>query len=198
MANKTWADIRSETVNLGFEKIKSYEKNRDAYIQAYNYAQGLIASTTDPIMDKLVIEKAGQADTVYDLAALCADRGISLVGLAPVGVTDPEGQRIDNITLLQGRYLTVAGGYTGTLWVYIRKMPQPITTASADNTAVEISDKWAGLMPYLMANRLFMDDNAALAGYYYNMYDDARAQLLAADNSPAVTVITPENTEGWW
>ena len=29
---KTWGEIRKETLALGFEKVKAYEKNKQSYI----------------------------------------------------------------------------------------------------------------------------------------------------------------------
>lgn len=198
MAKKTWAEIRSETVNLGFEKFKAYEKNKDTYAQAYNYAQGLIAGTTDPILEKVVLSKEDKRlDKTFDLLQICTEQGIDFAGVADVGILDGNGARLHNTGLVGGRFLTVPEGFCGDIVIYVRRMPRPVTPDSRDDVQVEISDKWANLMPYLMANRLYMDDNPSLAGYYYNLYDEAKNQLLAAENSPVVTVVTDVAEEVW-
>lgn len=193
---KTWAEIRSETLNLGFEKTKAYDKNQAAYVEAYNWRQGLIASDIGGVMDTLSINaKAGSKRQVFDILGTILDYGYEFIGLADVGVLDAEGNRIENAVFLDNRFLILPAEMSGKCTVYYFRMPERITVASPGTTEAEIPRKWANLMPYLMANRLYLDDDASKAGYYWNLYDDMRQRLLDRENMPIVTVVQ-SNTSG--
>jgi len=187
---KTWADIRSETLNLGFEKTKAYDKNKAAYVEAYNWRQGYIASDIGGILDKLVVTaKLGTKRQVFDVFSSVTDSGYDYVGIADIGVLDQYNRRIDDATYLDNRYVVVPSGMSGKLTIYFYRMPERLTLSSPDETEVEIPTKWANLMPYLMANRLYLDDDRSKAGYYWNLYDDMRQRLLDRENMPTVTIV---------
>ncbi len=198
---KTWAEIRSETLNLGFEKTKAYDKNKTAYVEAYNWRQGYIASDIGGISDKLTITaKGGTKRQVLDVFSSVTDMGYDYVGLADIGVLDEANCRIDDASFVDNRYVVIPSNATGKLTVYYYRMPEPIGLDSPDDTEVEIPTKWANLMPYLMANRLYLDDDASKAGYYWNLYDDMRQRLLNRENMPSVTIvgnIDLEDSEVW-
>jgi hypothetical protein len=193
---KTWASIRSETLNLGFEKTKAYEKNKAAYVEAYNWRQSYIASDIGGILDRLyVTAKANTKRQVIDVFTIVTENGYDYVGLADIGVLDAYNRRIDDTAFVDNRFVVVPGSMDGKLTIYFYRMPSRITVDSPDDTDVEIPAKWANLMPYLMANRLYLDDDASKAGYYWNLYDDMRQRLLDRENMPTVTVVGNVNID---
>ncbi len=187
---KTWAEIRSETLNLGFEKVKAYDKNRAAYVEAYNWRQGYIASDIGGILDKITVTaRVRDKRQIFDVFSTVTDLGYDYVGLADIGVLNEYNHRIDGAAYMDNRFVTVPATMEGKLNIYYYRMPERITLDSPDDTEVEIPTKWANLMPYLMANRLYLDDDASKAGYYWNLYDDMRQRLLDRENMPMVTVV---------
>ena len=61
----------------------------------------------------------------------------------------------------------------------------------------QLPAQWANILPYLMANRLFLDDDAAKASYYWNLYTDMRDEILHRENRPQVSVTDGADIDGW-
>ena len=194
---KTWKDIRSETINLGFEKIKAYEKNKQAYVEAYNWAQGLIASVTGGIISRIGIGCDGNHRHLFDLQELAKAGGEEFIAIAQTGITDYENNTVGGWKLSDNRFLAMPEDFFGHRVVNVLVMPAPVTVASDDSTECQLPEKWAGLMPYLMASRLYLDDDAAKAGYYWNLYTDMRNEILAKENQTAMWVEDGIDIDGW-
>ena len=195
---KTWKDIRTETLGLGFEKTKAYDKNRQSYVDAYNWAQGLIASTIGGVIAKIGVGCSGENHNhIFDLHEMARAIGTEFIAIAQSGVTDIKNNRIDGWTLTDGRFFTMPDGFKGHRIINVLVMPGAITTASADNVACQLPDKWANIMPYLMANRLYLDDDAAKASYYWNLYTDMRDEILNKENMAQVAVVGGIDIDGW-
>jgi len=186
---KTWKDIRVETLNLGFEKNKAYEKNKQAYVDAYNWAQALIASTVGGVHKTMAVGGTSTRRLVFDLAEMSKAYDSEFISLSGVGITDLYNGKIDGYTFTDNRFLILPEDIKEPVLVHYMGMPARITTATADDTECELPDKWANCMPYLMANRLYLDDDAGKAGYYWNLYEDMKNQILMKEYSSGATVI---------
>lgn len=196
---KTWGEIRSETLNLGFEKVEAYDKNRQAYIQAYNWAQNLIASTVGKITKQLIIKvDKNSISHLFDLSSLATEQGEEYFSVADTGIVDSvTGEALDNYRLSDNRFLVVPACYDGLLIVHYYAAPKRIDEDSEDETECDLGYKWAVLMPYLMASRLYLDDDAAKAGFYWNFYDDMKNQILMQENKPMVSVNIDNPYDVW-
>lgn len=183
---KTWGEIKNETLNLGFEKMKAYDKNKQSFIDAYNFAQTLIASTIGGIIKKIdIVCNKSDFPKVFDLAEITDD----FLSLSQTYVINKNTNgRLDNITFTDNRFLTVPKEFVGVISVSYYATPTKITISSDENTPCLLPYKWANLMPYLMANRLFLDDDAGKAGYYWNLFEDMKNSILSQENTPIVTV----------
>ena len=176
--NKSWGEIRSETLNLGFEKIKAYDKNKSAYIQAYNWAQNLISSTVGGIIRTYEFDGG-----ILDVTSLENE----FLALSQMGIRDKNtNRRVDEAAFLDNRFIVSPQGVKTVVYFY--STPDEIDEYSPDNTVCPLPYKWANLMPYLMANRLFLDDDAAKSGYYWNLYEDMKNQILSQENLPVATI----------
>ena len=195
--SKNWREIRTETLNLGFEKIKAYDKNKQAYVDAYNWAQGIIASTIGGIIEKIEIDCADNNRQIFDLEEIAKGNGEEFIAIAQTGVLDMDNNRIDGWTLTDNRFFRMPGDFTGHRIINVLVMPKKITTGSEDETLCQLPDRWRNIMPYLMANRLYLDDDAAKAGYYWNLYMDMRNEILASENRMAVSVTGGFDIDGW-
>lgn len=187
---KTWLDIRRRTLNLGFEKAKAYDKNRQSYIDAYNWAQSFIASTQGVITASLTVEKeSDDFPLVRDLRALSEENGAEFSALSQCGITDlATGQRIPAALVSDNRYLHLPANFKGSAVVHYLALPKDIDSLTEDSYESPLPSKWAAIMPYLMAARLYLDDDAGKAGYYWNLFDDMKDSILARENVPLATV----------
>ena len=196
---KTWGEIKNETLNLGFEKSNVYAKNKESFIGAYNWAQNYIAVVTGSVIGTLDLEKkACKLPVMRDLSELAEEDGKTFLSVADNGIIDKAtGKKLNDIQLRNNRYLIMPAEHDGDITVWYVHSPEPITSSSADNTVCELPYKWATLMPYYMANRLFMDDDAGKAGYYWNLAEDMRREIAAQENSLSVTVVGGIDIDGW-
>lgn len=194
---KTWKDIRTETINLGFEKIKAYDKNKQAFVEAYNWAQRLMASTIGGVHKVMSVANVAGQRVLFDLVELARNYDDEYITLAGVGITDTNYQRIDGYSITDNRFLLLPQDCEGVVLVHYLGMPEPISTESADSTECQLPMQWANIMPYLMANRLFLDDDASKASYYWNLYADMRDEILRRENSPQLTITGGIDIDGW-
>ena len=176
--NKSWGEIRNETLNLGFEKIKAYDKNKTSYIEAYNWAQNLIASTVGGIIRTFETSDTMVAVNMFESEFLSLSR---------MGIRDKNtNEKIDKAAFMDNRFIILPKGADAV--IYYHAAPEKLTEFSSDDTVCQLPYKWANLMPYLMANRLYLDDDATKAGYYWNLYDDMKNQIIAQENIPTAVI----------
>lgn len=194
---KTWKDIRTQALNLGFEKTKTYEKNKQSYIDAYNWANGLIAATIGGVLGKIGIGCDGNHRHIFDLHQLAQAKGWEFIAMAQSGVMDTKNNTVSGWALADNRYLTMPPHYKGYAVVNVLVMPAPLTASHSDDTLCPLPAKWVNLLPYLMANRLYLDDDAAKAGYYWNLYTDMRDEMLKKENTPHIAVNGGADIDRW-
>lgn len=185
----TWYEMRTRTLGLGFEKTKAYEKNRQSYIDAYNWARTFIASAYGVITGCLEIEKEAGEPGEYDIPRLLRENGKTYSRLSQRGITDKDtGERIEAALVSDNRYLHLPACYGGTAKVWVCLLPRKITDSSPEETPCPLPEKWAVIMPYLMASRLYLDDDRSKAGYYWNIFDDMKNRILTRENTTLATV----------
>lgn len=195
---KNWKDIRTETLNLGFESTKAYEKNKQAYVDAYNWRQSLIASTIGGVLAEMVMA-CGERDNIqtFDLKEMAEMNDEEFVGLAESGVCNlTTGESVD-VYVTDNRFLHVPPETEGMFKVMFYTMPKRIDVSSPDSTECELPLKWANIMPYLMANRLYLDDDASKAGYYWNLYVEMKDAILRQENTPSIYVEGGIDIDRW-
>lgn len=194
---KTWGTIRGEVLNLGFEPSANYEKQKEAFARAYNWAQNHIAATVGCLVDEITIEKNKSATVqIYDLPALTEQKlGCDFLALSQTGIVNAATlETVDCAKMTDNRFLTLPADFQGEIKIFFAKSPQPIYTQSPDDTLCQLPYKWAMVLPYYMASRLYMDDDGARSSYYWNLAEDMKEEILAAENQPQLTVI---NENGW-
>lgn len=169
---KTWKDIYSEVIHLGFEKDSAYSKYKNSFVSAFNWAQTLIATKDCPIYanTEAVKENGMFGFSHIDNFMYC------------VGIFDADGKFLDytleNIDSLPD------GKYT----VKYRKYPD--VCDGNDNYICELDYKFANILPYLIAHRVWLDDDMSKAVLYWNTYEDLKNQIQS--NSCSIEV-----SEGW-
>ncbi len=172
---KTWKEVKSEVINLGFEKTSVFEKYKSSFFEAFNWAQTYMATTICPIHDKqIVIVDNHNAD-------LSKIENVMVIE----SVTDLKGNVIKNIslenisTLSDGEYI-----------IRYKKYPEKLNDNNSENYELEIDYGYANILPYLVAYRLWLDDDISKAVMYWNTFDDMRVQIQS--NGCEVKVY-----EGW-
>ena len=73
---KTWGEIKSEIINLGFEQSNAYAENPKSCIEAVNRAMTIVAAFVRPLIGHYVIELEDTgAEQRFDIRALTAEGG---------------------------------------------------------------------------------------------------------------------------
>ena len=194
---KTWGEIRKDVMNLGFEPATGTDKDKDTFIRAYNWAQSLIASTIGGVFDRIGIGCSANHHHVFDLAHLAAGKDQEFIALAQSGVQDTKNNKIDGWSFTDNRFLTLPQGFSGHRVVNVLVMPAPFTASTPDTAPCPLPEKWRNILPYLMANRLYLEDDATKASYYWNLYTDMRNEILAQENLPQISVTGGFDIDRW-
>lgn len=193
----TWKEIRTAVLNLGFEKNKTYEKNKQAYINAYNWRQRLIASTIGGVVEQIGVGCSGQHRHIFDLYQLRNGYGMEFVAVAQTGVLDTFNREVTGWKLTDNRFFSLPEGYEGNCIVNVLVLPADINEQTEDTNNCPLPVKWRNIMPYLMANRLYLEDDAAKRGYYWNQFVEMRDALLEKERTVKAVVTGGVDIDGW-
>jgi hypothetical protein len=85
------------------------------------------------------------------------------------------GETVSEAELRDGR-ISVPYDFVGDIYLTYYRAPDKITNANAD-TAIDIGEECAPLLPLLTASFLWLDDDAAKAQYYMSLYRDSMANI---------------------
>ncbi len=194
---KTWGEIRKEVAGLGFQPANGTDIDKDAFVRAYNWAQSLIASTIGGVVDKVGVGCYGPHRHTFDIENLVTAKNQHFIGLAQAGVTDTDGRKIDGWSFTDNRFLTLPAGFSGYGVVNVLVLPEKFTLSTEDSAPCPLAEKWANILPYLMAHRLYLDEDATRASYYWNLYTDMRNEILSKENQPLVSVTGGIDIDRW-
>lgn len=194
---KNWGEIRKETLALGFEKVKAYEKNKQSYIDAYNWAVNFLNNTISPVTDTLDVEvDYEETQGEYDLNKLTQGEDEITVFSGVYDVLDKDNERV-NYRVKNRKILVLGSELDGEkITVIYKKYVTKLTSADPDTFICPLEYKYTDLVPYLMANRLYLDDDRSKAGYYWNLYDDMKNQIQEADSDKRVNVVIIDEERG--
>ena len=130
---KTWGEIRKETLALGFEKVKAYEKNKQSYIDAYNWAVNYLNNTVSPVTDIIKLDIDYEATSgEYDLNRLTATEDKTAVFSGVYDVLNSDNRRI-NYRVKNRNILIIPSSYDGEeITVIYKKYVPKLTSADSD------------------------------------------------------------------
>ena len=165
---KTWGTLKSELLNLGFEKEAAYEKNKSRIIEASNRAIIDIAQYA-PVVKKYTVTQTEK--TVYDLTELIPDL---LFPKDEVYISDSSD--VASWQRISGERIEIDG--EGSFDIYYAAVPTLITELTPDSEEIELSPQASNLIPLLAAFYVWIDDDAQKAYAYQNMYDSAKTALM--------------------
>lgn len=195
---KTWSEIRSEILNLGFEQAGAYAENPQAFIEAVNRAMTVVAAFAAPPPGHCVIELEDTgAEQRFDIRAMTAQDGEPVfLGYAeryPVALRDP--RRAADYLIDNDDALLLQAGQSGTVDVWFRRTPAKITALTPDDFEIEFDADAATLIPLLASFYLWQDEDERKAVRYRNEYEELKKQLIESRaGAPAARVTT---AEGW-
>ena len=86
-----------------------------------------------------------------------------------------DGRIVEEAELRDGR-ISVPYEYAGDIYLTYYRAPTKITSTAIDVT-IDVSEECAPLLPILTASFLWLDDDAAKAQYYMNLYRDSIANI---------------------
>ena len=86
--------------------------------------------------------------------------------------------------------------YEGMFRIYYNKQCTDITSTTSDAYVPELPNKVHHLIPLLAAYYLWLDDDAAKAAQYYNMYETELALVMQKETAPRMRVVTEWSSTG--
>lgn len=166
---RTWGEIRSEIINLGFENSDIYEKHKDIFIEAVNRACTVIACGVSPLIERLEVKKEEFENThlfsapqegFYQYACPVCTKGEE-----PVNVRVLPDKRV---------YIEEADDYT--LWY--KRLPEKIDYNSPDDRPIDLTEPAGMLLPLLACYYIWQEDDERKAYAYRNDYEALKAELF--------------------
>ncbi len=160
----------------------SFEGEHDFNIRAVAMYGRLRGQTLDDIPQ-------GGERVYYDMHRLVGDGFAGLVGQ---GVTVKNGvNALDIGCEITDGVISLPSDYEGEIEIRYRRRHKRIDSLTPDDEIIELSDGLSPLLPLLMANRVFLDDDERKATYYWNSYEMLRARLNTGTESEFI------NERGW-
>ena len=183
---KTWKEIKAEVIALGFEKDKAYDKYKTSFLTAFNWAMTHIATTISPIyaeVEFVVKENIPETEKTEEnipetekteetsffvgkikLKDICPD-------LFRVRGFTSNGVNVNLLIVNDSVYVTEPGIYT----ICYHKYPQKCE--GGDDYVCEIDYSYANIIAYLVAHRVWMDDDMSKSVLYWNTFEELKNQL---------------------
>lgn len=187
----TWQDIKQSVNRLMFldagdidEAYNSIEY-KDAVIEAANFALlelGKIFPVLGCYDGISQSESAEEGYKEYDILTLTkTDDIVNFAGFSdenPVLICDDELGWIEcpEYQILLDRYLNIKKSIAGKFKVIYKKALTKITSATDNDSEMELTAEVCNIMPLLIAYRVYKDDDPYKAAQYFNEYMNARAE----------------------
>lgn len=177
---KTWGEVKSEILHLGFEKQENYKNLDGEIISAVNRSMVTICATVRPIKRRLQVKQSHT--TEYDMLTLTSDFMGLFLPVKESGTDEsvPSRSMTNSSVVIEGE---------GAFDIYYSAKPEKITSATPDSYVLPLDDDVAELLPLLASYFIWLDDDERKAVMYWNKYDDLKMQIIAmsGQNKP-VTV----------
>lgn len=179
-----WGELKNEVRDLGFEENESLEEYRDILLSAANRAMGMINATI-PLTARYDFTQDGTESGLkrYDMAELTKEDGrrtfLSFTDtLVRIGMDGTYGS-FNDFEIEMGRVLIMDGTEAGDFSVFYKKTPAMVTSATTDDTLLDIDPRMDPALPLLTAHFVWLDDDERKATQYYNLYDQFKSEILA-------------------
>lgn len=189
-----YGEIKQNIISLGFAEPSDYEEYEelgytyDAINRAISFLSGQF-----PYLEKYDFE-IEESDTGILYIDMTDREGFLDLAETPV-MFESDGQEIyrkfGDYQVEMGHTIVIkADDYEGSFRIYYSKQCTQIDSTTADSFEPELPLKAHHLIPLLASYYLWLDDDAAKAAQYFNMYETESAMVLAKENAPRMRVNT--------
>ena len=190
-----YGEIKQNLISLGFAEESDYQEYEDLGY-TYDAINRAISQINDkfPYLDKYEFE-IDDSDDGYIYADISRRNGFLELADMPVLIEKgDEGlyKRFGDYEVEMEHTIVIDSIHKGRFRVFYKKACTPITVETDDTFVPELQLKAHHLIPLLAAYYLWLDDDAAKATQYYNMYETELATLLQRVNEkpPRMRVVT--------
>ncbi len=160
----------------------SFEGDFDYNIRAVAMYGRLKGNTIDDIPQ-------GGERAYYDMNRLAGDNFAGLIGQ---GVSVKGGVNAVEVGCeITDGIISLPSDFEGEIEIRYRRRHKRIDTTTPDDEIIELSDGLSPLLPLLMANRVWLDDDERKATYYWNSYEILLSRLNSGTESEFI------NERGW-
>ena len=195
-----YGQIKQNLISLGFAEESDYQEFEDL-----GYTYDCINRAIDQIENQFpYIAKYEFEIDESDTGILYVDMTdrAGFLGLAETPVVfELDGEetfrKFGDYQIEMGHTIVIkADDYSGMFRIYYNKECSTITDTTSDVFVPELPNKVHHLIPLLAAYYLWLDDDAAKAAQYYNMYETELALVTQKETAPRMRVNTEWNRSG--
>ena len=195
-----YGQIKQNLISLGFAEESDYQEFEDL-----GYTYDCINRAIDqienlfPYIAKYEFE-IDESDTGILYVDMTDRTGFLGLAETPV-VFEVDGEetfrKFGDYQIEMGHTIVIkADDYAGMFRIYYNKQCTDITDTTSDAYVPELPNKVHHLVPLLAAYYLWLDDDAAKAAQYYNMYESELALVMQKENAPRMRVVTEWSNAG--
>ena len=195
-----YGQIKQNLISLGFAEDTDYQEFEDA-----GYTYDCINRAIDQIENQFpYIAKYEFEIDESDTGILYIDMTdrTGFLGLAETPVVfevngEETFRKFGDYQIEMGHTIVIkVDDYEGMFRIYYNKQCTDITSTTSDAFVPELPNKVHHLIPLLAAYYLWLDDDAAKAAQYYNMYETELALIMQKETAPRMRVVTEWSNTG--
>ena len=195
-----YGQIKQNLISLGFAEESDYQEFEDL-----GYTYDCINRAIDqienqfPYIAKYEFE-IDESDTGILYIDMTDRQGFLGLAETPV-VFEVNGEetfrKFGDYQIEMGHTIVIkVDDYAGMFRIYYNKQCTDISSSTVDAFVPELPNKVHHLIPLLAAYYLWLDDDAAKAAQYYNMYETELALIMQKETSPRMRVVTEWSESG--
>lgn len=195
-----YGQIKQNLISLGFAEESDYQEFEDL-----GYTYDCINRAIDqienqfPYIAKYEFE-IDESDTGILYIDMTDRQGFLGLAETPV-VFEVNGEetfrKFGDYQIEMGHTIVIkVDDYAGMFRIYYNKQCTDISSSTVDAFVPELPNKVHHLIPLLAAYYLWLDDDAAKAAQYYNMYETELALITQKENAPRMRVVTEWSESG--
>jgi len=178
----TWLQLKTASLQKLFAipgseipENNSVDQYLAAMPQAANEGIYLLAQDGSPVRSSVDITQTEQSAGRHLLSELAPD----FYALAPpVYRIAPFCRPTSDYALEDGGILLLPEGEAGVWRIYYDALPAAITSATADDFVIPLSEEAAVILPLYIASQLYKDDDFTQSVQYRNEFEAARSVLI--------------------
>lgn len=190
-----YGEIKQNIISLGFAEQGDYDEYEELgyTYDSINRAIQTIA-VTFPFVAKYEFEIDAEDTDVRYIDMTSVDEGFIDFGETPV-LFEKNGEdvfrKFGEYQIEMGHNIVIEEkNVDGSIRIYYKKQPTVIDSETEDTFVPEIPLKVHHLIPLIASYYLWLDDDAAKATQYYNMYETALAAELQNETAPKGRIAT--------